>query len=213
MDPTITDEQIRQLLPRCQRAEAGAFEQLYDLYADRIYRYLLARTGDADCASDLSTEVFLRVLEHIPHFRLSSDRPAASFSAWLYRIAANLITDHHRQQGRRPVIPLDAELELASNGPDPHSQAVRKEEARRLADALDCLTEDQRQVVIGKFTEGMSNQQIARWLSKTEGAVEALQHRALRTLGRLLKHGDGQASGNFRLGQAAPRTARQGDVR
>ena len=134
------------------------------------------------------------MLEHVGHFRLNADRPAASFSAWLYRIAANLVTDYRRQAGRRPVVPLSEELELASHLPDPHSQVVRKEEAARLAAALDHLTEDQRQVVVGKFTEGMTNRQIALWLSKTEGAVEALQHRALRTLGRLLAHGDRQAA-------------------
>ncbi len=189
MQAAITDGQITQLIPACQRGEAGAIEQLYDLYGDRIYRYLLARTGDADAASDLTTEVFLRVLEHVGHFRLNEDRPAASFSAWLYRVAGNLVSDYRRRQRRQPAVTLDEDLELSSDAPDPLTVAVKREEAARLADALDRLTEDQRQALIARYTEGMSNRQIATWLRKTEGAVEALQHRALRTLGRILGAG------------------------
>ncbi len=194
MQPAITDEQIAHLIPACQRGEAGAIEQLYDLYADRIYRYLLARTGDADAASDLSTEVFLRVLEHVGRFRLNGDRPAASFSAWLYRVAGNLVSDHRRKQRRQPGVALDEQLELSSEAPDPLSVAVKREEAARLSGALDRLTEDQRQALIARYTEGMSNRQIALWLRKTEGAVEALQHRALRTLGRILGAGSRRAA-------------------
>ena len=91
MHPPITDEQILSLVPRCQRGEAAALEQLYDLYADRLYRYLLTRTRDGEIAADLTTEVFVRVLQRIGGFRLNRARPAASTSAWLYRIAANLM--------------------------------------------------------------------------------------------------------------------------
>jgi RNA polymerase sigma-70 factor, ECF subfamily len=186
MQTAITDGQIIQLLPACQRGESAAIEQLYELYADRIYRYILARTGDAEAAADMTTDVFLRLLKHAGGLRLDAKHPAASFSAWLYRVAANTVTDFRRKQSRRPTIALDEDLALASGEPDLVSTAVKREEAIRLAGALDTLTEDQRQVVIGKFTEGLSNRQIASRLGKTEGAVEALQHRALRALGRLL---------------------------
>jgi RNA polymerase sigma-70 factor, ECF subfamily len=182
----VTDAQVVNLIPACQRGEAMAIEQLYDLYADRVYRYLHARVGDGEAAADLTTEVFLRVIEHVGRFRLNRDRPAASFSAWLYRIAANLVTDHRRAQRRHPTVDLDDELELPAHEPDPQRAVERREEARRLADALEALTEDQRLVVIGKFAEEMSNLQIAALLGKTEGAVESLQHRALRALGRML---------------------------
>lgn len=85
MQPAITDEQILALVPRCQAAEQAAIEAVYHLYGDRLYRYLLARTGDPDTAADLSTELFVRMLQHIAGFRLDQRRPAASFSGWLYR--------------------------------------------------------------------------------------------------------------------------------
>jgi RNA polymerase sigma-70 factor (ECF subfamily) len=186
MVEAIEDSQILALIPACQRGDAGAVEALYDFYAGRIYRYLLGRTGDADAAEDLTTEVFLRVIEHVRRFRLNAERPAASFSAWLYRIAANLAADHHRARRRQPVSGLEDHDTLASPVPSPHHQAEKREGLERLSAAMEHLTEDQRLVVLGKFGEGMSNAQAAAWLGKTEGAVEALQHRALRTLGRLL---------------------------
>ena len=125
-------------------------------------------------------------------FRLDTARPAASVSAWLYRIAANLVADHHRGRQRRPAVGLDEELPLRPGPGSVRRQRSAARRCKRLAGALEQLTEDQRQVVICKFGEGMSNAQAAAWLGKTEGAIEALQHRALRTLCRLLgtKHGE-----------------------
>ncbi len=156
MQPAITDEQILALLPRCQAADQAAIEAVYHLYGDRLYRYLLARTGDPDTAADLSTELFVRMIQHIDRFKLDRRRPAASFSAWLYRIA------------------------------DPQRIAEQHETTAQLAAALNELSEEQRLVILGKFAEDLSNAEIAAWLGKSEGAVKSLQHRALRTLGRLL---------------------------
>lgn len=186
MYAAVSDEQIASLIPACQRGDTGAVERLYDLYADRIYRYVLARTGDAQAAEDLTADVFVRVIQHVRGFKLDAVRPAASVSAWLYRIAANLVADYHRAHRRRPSVSLDDDAPFVLAAPDPWQQAAKNEALARLAGALEHLTEDQRRVIIGKFGEGMSNAQVAAWLGKTEGAVEALQHRALRTLCRLL---------------------------
>jgi len=186
MRTAITDEQIESLVPRCQRGEAAAVEALYDLYADALYRYLLARVGDRDAAADLTTELFVRVIRHVGGFRLNTARPAASFSAWLYRIAANLAADHGRARQRLPQVALDVQLPLAGRLPDPQEVVEQRETAGRLAQAMAQLSEDQRRVLLGKFGEEMSNAEVAAWLGKTEGAVKSLQHRALRALGRIL---------------------------
>lgn len=190
MQPAITDEQILSLLPGCQAGDVVAVETLYELYADRLYRYTLARVGDADVAADLTTELFLRVIKHIGGFRLNKNRPAASFSAWLYRIAANLITDHHRHKRRWSAAELDESLRLPAQELSPHSAVERREAFARLAQAMEVLSEDQRLVLLGKFGEELSNAQVAQLLGKTEGAVKSLQHRALQTLGRLLGAGE-----------------------
>ncbi len=186
MQPAITDEQVLALLPACQRGEAAALETLYDLYADRIYRYILVRMGDRDLAADLTTEVFIRLLRHIGGFRVNRRRPAASFSAWVYRIAANLVTDHRRQMGRLSVVDLSEDLWRPTDELEPHHHAERNELLGNLQEAINRLSEDQRLVILGKFGEGMSNAEVAAWLGKTEGAVKSLQHRALQALGKLL---------------------------
>ncbi len=187
MQAAIPDEQITALIPRCQSGETRAVETLYDLYADRLYRYFSARTGDPEVAADLTTELFLRVIKYVGSFRLNSNRPTASFSAWLYRIAANLIADHYRARKRSPETSLEDLIALSPCDDDPHGQAEQRETLAQLAEALEALSEEQRLVVLGRFGEGMTSDQVARWLGKTEGAVKALQHRALRTLGRMLK--------------------------
>lgn len=186
MYPAITNEQIMSLVPRCQSGETAALEQLYDLYADRLYRYLLARVGDQDTAADLTTELFIRVIPRISSFRLNKTRPAASFSAWLYRIAGNLVTDFYRTRGRLAQVNLDGLQTRANPRSDPQHAVEHDETTSQLASAVNRLSKDQQLVVVAKFAEGMSNAEIAAWLDKTEGAVKSLQHRALRSLGRLL---------------------------
>lgn len=186
MQTPITDNTVISLIPRCQRGDQAAVEELYTLYADRIYRYLLARVGDGDLAADLTTEVFVRMIGRLAGFRLNPDRPAASFSAWLYRVAANLAADHHRGRGRFVQVSLDPESPFPARDPGPDAVAERRETTATLAKAIQVLSEDQRLVIIGKFVEEMSNTEVAAWLGKTEGAVKSLQHRALHALGRLL---------------------------
>jgi RNA polymerase sigma-70 factor (ECF subfamily) len=195
MQPAITDEQIISLLPQCQRGEAPAVEALYDLYADRLYRYMLARVGDPEVAADLTTELFVRVIRHMGSFRVNERRPAASFSAWLYRIAANLITDHHRQAKRVAQVSLTEELRLTDGEPSPQHLAEQREVFARLQRAMQGLSEEQRLVILAKFGEDMSNAEVAAWLGKSEGAVKSLQHRALQALGRLLGAGE-RSAGN-----------------
>jgi RNA polymerase sigma-70 factor (ECF subfamily) len=104
MFATIEDAQVLSVIPACQRGDAGAVARLYDLYAGRIYHYVLARTGDPHAAEDLTADVFLRVVQHVQRFKLDASRPASSVSAWLYRIAANLVADYHRARQRRPLV-------------------------------------------------------------------------------------------------------------
>jgi RNA polymerase sigma-70 factor (ECF subfamily) len=188
MRPAITDDLVAGLVTRCQRGEAAALGQLYDLYADRLYRYLVLRVADAETAADLTSEVFLRVIKSIGAFRLNRERPAATVSGWLYRIAANLVAEHYRAQRRRPWLGLDDRRVNSTVDPGPQALAEQNEELSQLAQAVGGLSKDQQMVVMGRFVEGMTLAEVAAWLNKTEGAVKSLQHRALRSLARLMRN-------------------------
>jgi RNA polymerase sigma-70 factor, ECF subfamily len=186
----VADDQILRLVARCQDGDMLAVEELYGLCASRLFRYFVARTADPEASSDLVGELFVRVLKHLGRFRPNPDCPAASFTAWIYRIAANLVTDHWRGQTSRRDAELCDEYSAPARGADPHWWAEQRETNRRIAGALAGLTEEQRLVILGKFGEGMSNQEIATWLGKTEGGVKSLQHRALHALAQSLRRRD-----------------------
>ncbi len=158
--------------------DAEAFGQLYDLYVGPIYRYLFYRLGDAAEAEDLAEAVFLKAWEAIHRFRWQG-KP---FLAWLYRMAHNALVDHMRT--RRPADPLDLHLDRAQ--PAQEDELERGLTAEELARAISQLTEDQQQVIVLKFLEGLENAEIAAITGKNEGAIRALQLRALLALRRAL---------------------------
>ncbi|MGQ9490724.1 MAG: RNA polymerase sigma factor [Anaerolineae bacterium] len=193
-------------LEQRQRNSRLVIEGLYDLDADRLFRYLLARVGDPDAADELTTEVFIGAMRYLDRYRLTTDHPAASLSAWLYRIASSVAANYRRTQRRRPQNAEVADWREGGQAPNPERWVEEMEELEMLAQAISQLSEDQRLFIIGKFGEEMSNAEIGPMLGKSEGAVKALQHRALRTLARLLKRSTKQevdADGHKRPGRQA----------
>lgn len=170
----------RELIGRAKEYDPVAFAQIYERYYQSIYNYVYYRVGDSSLAEDLTAEVFLKALEGIETFTFRG----VPFSAWLYRIANNLVADHFRHQPQQPDLSLEEEL-IAAEG-EPSEALERGLTQQQLAQALRGLTEEQRQVIILKFVEGLSNTEVAQVLGKTEGAVKGLQHRALARLGRIL---------------------------
>jgi RNA polymerase sigma-70 factor, ECF subfamily len=147
----------------------------YDQYAPQIYRYIYHRLGNQHWAEDLTGEVFVRFL----HARVSPD----NLAAYLYRCAHNVIVDYVRHN---PEIldPLD-ERQVAERN-DPARLAEVEAERLRLRCAILRLTPEQQQVIVLRFVEGFSIQEVATFLGRPEGAVKALQHRALVSLRNLL---------------------------
>jgi RNA polymerase sigma-70 factor (ECF subfamily) len=163
--------------------DPSAFGELYDVFVERVYRYLYFRTGNHPEAEDLTEQVFLKAWEAIERYRWQG-RP---FLAWLYRLAHNTHIDHVRSQ--KPTTSLNNEarpVELASVSAA--VELTRTLDADLLAGALSELTPDQHQVIVMKFLEGLDNQQIAQSMNKREGAIRALQMRALMSLRRVLEH-------------------------
>ncbi|MGI9146771.1 MAG: RNA polymerase sigma factor [Chloroflexota bacterium] len=161
--------------------DSSAFGELYDRFVERVYRYLYFRTGSHPEAEDLTEQVFLKAWEAIGRYRWQG-RP---FVAWLYRLAHNSHIDHVRTH--RPTTSLDDDdrpIELAS--PAAAVELSRTLDADLLSNALAELTIDQQQVIVLKFIDGLDNEHIAQSMDKREGAIRALQMRALMSLRRVL---------------------------
>ncbi len=161
------------------QADPAAFGILYRRYVDLVYSFAFFQLGDHHDAEDATERTFLAALRSIGSF---TDR-GASFRAWLLRIARNTIANSHRSRSRRRTTTLDA---LPQHPPapdaDPATLTVRADEMRRVRRALAELPDDRRQVVILRFTDGLSAREIAAVLDRSEGAVRVLLHRALRDL-------------------------------
>ena len=168
------------LLKRAKACDPEALAELYDRYGPRMYAYIYRRVNDATVAEDLTAELFLRVLRALRNERAWSD----SFRAWLYRVAHNLVVDHYRRQ---PPVPSGTlEESFAAQDGDPRVIAEDILATEHLRAAIGRLTQDQQQVLTLRFGEGLTAKETARILGKSTGAVEALQHRALAALRRIL---------------------------
>ncbi len=188
MQDVCSDAEMVRLIRAAKECESAAFATLYQLYADKLYRYLLYRVGNQEVAEDLTMEVFVRLLEKIETFSFGQRRPVATFSAWIYRIAFNLAVDHHRAY-RRGRVPLPIREREVDHRPGPLEQVALGDRFEQLQQAITRLSADQQQVVILRFIEGLRTKQVADIIGKTEGAVKALQHRALVRLRQLLQEG------------------------
>jgi RNA polymerase sigma-70 factor (ECF subfamily) len=180
---SMVKDEIR-LIQLAQRGDAEAYAVLYDRHYDAVYRYCYYRVSDVTLAQDLTSDVFVRMVAKLDTYRVRG-RPLL---AWLYTIARNLITDLHRQNGQAAHVPLEEATTLGQDGRRDMARDVdRRIQADCLATALQHLTEEQRQVILLRFMEDYRNGQVARILDKSEGAIKALQHRALKSLRRALE--------------------------
>ena len=132
----------------------------------------------------ISAATLIRRFEGIRSCRA---REEESFLAWLFRIARNSVVDHHRRRAVRDHLPLDEKLLPTHSGPEAPVEARLTQE--RLRQAIPKLTDDQQQVIILRFIEGLSHAETARVLGKSEGAIKALQRRGLASLRRILEGG------------------------
>ncbi len=173
--PDLSDDVV---LSQAAQGDSEAFGALYERYVGRIYNYIYYRTGNPYDAEDLTARVFYRAMRHIKNYR---DR-GLPFSAWLYRIAHNLVANWHRDNSRRKEIPLDEGLAGRHIGDHPEYELLQNEENERLMGVIRCLPVDRQQLIILKFVEHFSNAEIGQIMGRSEGAVKSLYHRTLLTL-------------------------------
>lgn len=183
-----------ELVSAAQNGAADAFGKLYDRYVDVVYRYVLFRIGDRELAEDVTSETFLRALRRIA----SVSYQGRDVGAWFVTIARNIVLDHVKSSRFRLEIVTD---EVSEHGATPfagtHSPAsAGPEQAAITRDTNDALFagiaelgEDQRECIVLRFLQGLSVAETAQIMNRNEGAIKALQHRAVRRLGQLLPTG------------------------
>lgn len=174
------DVELPAIIARAQAGDESAFGELYARYARYILRYMYVRTREPELAQDLTQEVFIRVIKGIGGLQYRGEK---MFLGWLYTIAGNVLVG----QARRRQISASS-LSDSADITDPRGQEAVSSLFERLSlqHAIAQLTVEQQHVLMLKFFGDMTNQEIAATIGKTEGAVKALQHRAIQTLQQIL---------------------------
>jgi RNA polymerase sigma-70 factor (ECF subfamily) len=155
------------------------FAPLYDLYADRIYRYAYRRVGTHHDAEDVTAQTFQQALQALPNYEWRG----LPFGAWLFRIAGNIINRRGRTGGREIAVEDVTVFGVSEDyDEDPVERVTRDETAGELIDLVQTLPPDQQRVLVLKFSHGLKNREIGELMGRSEGAVKQLVHRALVNL-------------------------------
>lgn len=177
---TNHDDAIDSQVERAQRGDRAAYAGLYELFAERLYRFTRSRVANAQDAEDLVQQVFLKMIEALPRYR----QRGTPFAAWLFRLARNAIIDYGRT--RHPTETLAPHIERPAPGAGPEELAMIAVEMMSVEAALRGLTPEQQEVVALRFFAGLAPAEIGHVMGKREGSVRALQFRALSALRRQL---------------------------
>lgn len=191
MSLSIPSPEADELVERARTGDLDAFAELFRVSVPLVFHNLFGRCGNATLAEDLTSETYLRAIRSIGRF----EGVSRDFLAWILRIARNLFLDHVKSgRVRWEVVVEEMPVTLATS--DPEAEAMTLIEGSELRRALARLTPDQQEVVYLRFLQGLSVSEVAEVVGRNEGAVKALQFRALRSLARILEEeGYGDASG------------------
>lgn len=169
-----------QLIRQAKKFDREALAEIYDQYSDALFNYAVRRVGSPQQAEDFVAETFERFLDALER----GGGPEDHLQAYLYRITHNLITDHYR---REPPPPLQLEEDrIQGSEKGPGQVFSERSQAERIRRALHLLTPGQQQVIILKYLQGLSNQEVARAMEKSVGSIKAQAHRGLAALERIL---------------------------
>ena len=165
------------------KEDPEAFGVLYEKYVDQIHQYVFYRTGNRCDAEDLTARTFYKALANLKRYQ----HRGLPFSAWLYRIAHNLVANWHRDRKRRAGIPLD-DLAMASRERKSAEDFVESSErVEVLREAISGLPAERQELLVLKYTTDLTNSEIGKVMGRSEGAVKALYHRTLNALRKELQ--------------------------
>jgi RNA polymerase sigma-70 factor (ECF subfamily) len=175
-------EETWRLVTRAQEGDGEAFGQLYDRYVDTVFRFIYFRVNDRALAEDFTSETFLRALRRIS----SVNYQGRDIGAWFVTIARNIILDHMKSARHRLEITTDDTPERKDRAASPEDAVVDLLTSERLMEAVRQLGDEQRECVMLRFIQGFSVSETAAVMGKNDGAIKALQHRAVRKLAELV---------------------------
>lgn len=180
-----TDTEQAELIAIIHAAQAGsteAFGSLYDRYAELVFRYVYYRVGSHQLAEDVVSETFLRALRRLDSFTWQG----RDFGAWLVTIARNIVADHFKSSRYRLEVTTADMLDSDRVEESPEHTVLRSFTNVALIQAVKELGPEQQECIVLRFLQGLSVAETARIMGRNEGAVKALQYRAVRALARLL---------------------------
>ncbi|GAA1648359.1 ECF subfamily RNA polymerase sigma factor, BldN family [Catellatospora bangladeshensis] len=188
-DPSDAAHEVWTLVERAQQGDAEAFGLIYDRYVDTVFRFIYFRVGNRPLAEDLTSDTFLRALKRISSFTWQG----RDLGAWLVTIARNLVADHFKSGRYRLEVTtgdvLDADREDRGPEGSPETAVVDHITNVALLTAVKQLNPEQQECIVLRFLQGFSVAETAQAMGKNEGAIKALQYRAVRALARLLPEG------------------------
>ena len=185
LEPTEVDEQhveTWRLVRLAQEGDGEAFGQLYDRYVDTVYRFVYYRVNDRALAEDFTSETFLRALRRISTISYQG----RDIGAWFVTIARNIVLDHMKSARHRLEITTADTVEGNDREPSPEAAVLDSLDSQRLMAAVGQLGDEQRECVMLRFIQGFSVSETASVMGKNDGAIKALQHRAVRKLAELV---------------------------
>lgn len=185
----LSPEKMAQLVEAAQAGSAEAFGELYDALVDPIYRYIFYRVSSREDAEDLTEQVFLRGWEYLAQFRPTA---GATFSSWLFRIAHNAVVDLYRERTRTGTVEISEAISDDAARANPSREAALRLASDSLRSAIGQLPENYQSIIILKFVNEFSNQEISAILGKPEGSIRVLQFRALARLREILSAEGGE---------------------
>ncbi len=169
------------LVLRAQQQDNQAISRLYEVYFDKIYRYIVMRVRNETEAEDITQQVFLKMLNSISSYKSRG----VPFSSWLFRIAHNQVIDFYRQQGKKATVDIEG-IQLQASGGDPQNMMEKQWDIEEVKKATQRLTAAQQEVLSLRFASELSIAECAAIMGKREGAIKALQHSAVIALRKAL---------------------------
>jgi len=170
-----------QLLDRAKQLDPDAIRALHQQFYEPVARYIRFKVSDPHTVEDLSGEVFVRVLDGLRRGRGWRDTPRG----WIMGIARNIVVDYYRKKERMTEVKLSEGL-ISQEATDPMHQAILNDRQNYLQQAISRLTNEQRDVILLRFMEGLDIRSVAKAINKSPGAIKGLQYRALRTLATIM---------------------------